>query len=401
MLYSFPHRIGAGRICETAWQQVAGAAAAGADVYAFPASVHRPLPVGVRARPTLARGRVRLPYRVLGDMRAFDWHDRIVAHRLRSLRNRVDVVHVWPLGSLETLRTASRLGIPTVLERPNTHTRYAYEVVRQESERLGVELPPDHEHAYKEDVLAKEEQEYDLADYLLCPSAFVAQTFVEQGFPREKLLRHFYGFDEHAFRPRSGPRPVDRPFTMLFVGVAAVRKGLHFALEAWLRSSASRDGIFRIAGEILPPYREKLAEQLAHSSVEALGHRPDAPELMREADVVVLPSIEEGSALVSAEALGSGCVLLVSEVSSGVCTHMENALVHRVGDVDALAAHIGALHENPELLERLRQGALRTAPELSWTKAGSTLVNVYRSVAGVTKGPQPRDARFLAASPRE
>ena len=34
VLYSFPHKIGAGRICYTAWQQVAGLAAAGADVLA-------------------------------------------------------------------------------------------------------------------------------------------------------------------------------------------------------------------------------------------------------------------------------------------------------------------------------------------------------------------------------
>ena len=32
VLYSFPHKLGAERICYTAWQQVNGLAAAGADV---------------------------------------------------------------------------------------------------------------------------------------------------------------------------------------------------------------------------------------------------------------------------------------------------------------------------------------------------------------------------------
>jgi glycosyltransferase involved in cell wall biosynthesis len=59
---------------------------------------------------------------------------------------------------------------------------------------------------------------------------------------------------------------------------------------------------------------------LSHPSVRVLGHRNDVPELMRKSDILVLPSIEEGSALVAAEARGSGCALLVSEAAGAVCT---------------------------------------------------------------------------------
>ena len=46
------------------------------------------------------------------------------------------------------------------------------------------------------------------------------------------------------------------------------------------------------------------------------------------------------------EAMGSGCVPLVSDACTDVCIHMENALVHRVGDVEALTQHITMLHED-------------------------------------------------------
>src|SRR5687768_8119405 len=82
VLYSFPHRIGAGRICYTAWEQVDGIAAAGADVTALVASVERPLPPEVQVAATLARGRWRIPYRLLGQLRALTLHDRLVARRL-------------------------------------------------------------------------------------------------------------------------------------------------------------------------------------------------------------------------------------------------------------------------------------------------------------------------------
>ncbi|MGB7435695.1 MAG: hypothetical protein WBW49_09755, partial [Candidatus Acidiferrum sp.] len=90
-------------------------------------------------------------------------HDWIVARRIEKLADKIDIIHAWPTGALETLRTAARLGIPTVLERCNAHTRFAMEVVQKECDRLGVTLPPDHEHAYNEEKLQREEEEYALA----------------------------------------------------------------------------------------------------------------------------------------------------------------------------------------------------------------------------------------------
>jgi glycosyltransferase involved in cell wall biosynthesis len=378
VLYSFPNRLGANRICYTAWKQVGGLAAAGADLLVFPGALSRPLPPGVSVRPTLARGKLRLPYRLLGVLRTVALHDWIVARRLEKLAGQIDIIHTWPLGAIETLKTAARLGIPTVLERCNAHTRYAMEVVQKECDRLGVTLPPDHEHAYNAWKLRKEEEDYELADRLLCPSDFVMKTFLERGFPAEKLARHQYGFDGEGYYPESERIEKERGLTALFVGVCAVRKGVHYALDAWIKSPASKDGTFLIAGEFLPEYKEKLASMLAHPSVRVLGHRNDVPELMRKSDILVLPSIEEGSALVTSEARGSGCVLLVSEAAGAICRHMENALVHSVGHVAALARHFTMLHEDRALLRRLRAASLATVSELTWTVAGEKLLEVYR-----------------------
>src|SRR4029077_832279 len=100
VLYSFPLRLGADRICYTAWQQVNGLAAAGADVLVFPASLGRALPAGVRVSPTLEWGKFRLPYRAVGTMRAVAMHDRIVARRLPKLVGQIDLIHTWNTGAL-------------------------------------------------------------------------------------------------------------------------------------------------------------------------------------------------------------------------------------------------------------------------------------------------------------
>jgi glycosyltransferase involved in cell wall biosynthesis len=378
VLFSFPLRLGADRICGIAWQQVNGLAAAGADVLVFPASISRPVASNVRVSPTLARGKLRLPYKILGTMRACALHDHFVACRLKKLVGKIDIIHAWPLGALETLETARRLGIPTALERCNAHTGFAMEVVQEECDRLGIVLPPDHEHAFDAEKLRKEESEYRLATRVLCPSDFVVKTFLDKGYPREQLARHTYGYDEKVYYPSKETSDPKRGLTMISVGVCAVRKGLHFALEAWLRSPVSKDGTFLIAGEFLPAYQEKLAPMLAHPSVKVLGHRNDVPELMRKSDILVLPSIEEGFGLVIAEAMGSGCVPLASEACTEICSHMKTGLMHRVGDVEALTQHITMLHEDRALLERLRTASLEAASGVTWAAAGRVLLDAYR-----------------------
>jgi glycosyltransferase involved in cell wall biosynthesis len=378
VLYSFPHKLGADRICYTAWEQVKGIAAAGADVLLFAGALSRPVPDSVKIHTTLARGRLRIPYKLLGKSRALALHDHLVARKLEKLAGQIDVVHVWPSAALETIKVAKRLGIPTVLERPNAHTRFCYETVAAECKRVGVELPHE-DYEPNPGILAHEEAEFEATDYLLCPSEFTVKSFLDQGFDSHKLLRHQYGFDETLYFPETAQRDSKKKFIALYVGVDAVRKGLHFALEAWLASPASKNGTFMIAGDVSEAFKKRFGSYLVDSSVIALGHRKDIPQLMRQADILMLPSVEEGFGLVCVDAIGAGCVPLVSKACTDTCRHLENALVHEIGDVPTLTKHITMCQEDPHLLATLRQGCLRSREQLTWTAAGTRLVNAYQA----------------------
>jgi len=122
-----------------------------------------------------------------------------------------------------------------------------------------------------------------------------------------------------------------------------------------------------------------------------LGHRTDVPELMRSSDILTLPSIEEGFGRVCTEAMGSGCVPLVSDACTDVCEHMENALVHRVGDVDTLAKQITLVDEDRALLTRLRTAGLQKVPEITWSAAGQKLLRVYQSVMRTHRRPRTEE----------
>ena len=382
VLYSFPYRIGAGRICTTAWQQVNAISSAGAETSLLTGSVHRPLEEPTkRIITTLSKGPLKIPYRLLGRPRALHLHDLSTANWLNRNADQIDVFHGWPGSSLQSLQVAKKHGIPSLLERPNAHTEYAFEVSERENQVCGIPAPKGHDHTYCARSLATELTEYEHCDFLLCPSPFVKRSFLNKGIAEEKLLKHHYGFDKTKFSSPSGnhkPESSDERFDALYVGSCEPRKGLHYILKAWLQSEACRKGRLKICGEFVPHYRESLGEMLQHPSVEVLGFRNDIPELMRSSQIFILSSVEEGSALVTYEARASGCILLVSDATGAPCEHGKNALVHSAQNWKELAHHLNRMISEPKLSSHLRKNSLQTIGNLTWKKSGEVLLEHYR-----------------------
>jgi glycosyltransferase involved in cell wall biosynthesis len=376
LLYSFPTRLGTPGIGTTAWNQVVGVAPHCGAVTVVCASAERPLPEGIRVVETLRVLGVKVPFRALGLMRAVKLHDARAAAVLRRLAGDLDLVHCWPLGAERTLTSARAAHVRGVLERPNAHTRFAFEAVEQVYRELGLPLDPSSPHHPRPERLAREEREYELADGILCPSDFVARTFVAEGVPESRLLRHRYGYDPSRFSVDAVPR-ADRPLSVGFFGRGEPRKGLHIALRAWLDSGAADAGRFVIVGPIDSGYEELLRPQLAHPSVHRHGRVDDPAALMRECDVLVLPSFEEGSALVTYEGRACGCVLAISDRTGAPAEDGVDALIHRAGDAAALTRHLRDLAADRELLERLRTAGLERARHLTWADAGRALADAY------------------------
>lgn len=375
VLYSFPHALGAPGIGTTALNQLRALVRLGIDVDVYATSFAVEVPGTGRRVSTLAAGRVRVPHRALGVARAYAYHDLRVAAALRAHPGRYDVVHAWPRSCLRTFAAARRASVRAVREVPNTHTGHAYDRVARELRTLGMELPKDHSHAHDDSVLSLEEAEYRLADVLLVPSPYVRQTFLDRGFAADRLSMHHYGFDPERFAPRQDREP--GPFTAVFLGRAEPRKGLHYALRAWHDSGVAERGRLLVAGAFTPGYRELLAPWIDHPSVEVVGFVDDTEALLQRCDVLLLPSVEEGSALVTYEAMACGCVPLVSDAAGARCEPGREGLIHAAGDVAALAAHLQLLEGDPERLAQMRAAAIAARPQLTWDVAAREVSAAY------------------------
>jgi glycosyltransferase involved in cell wall biosynthesis len=378
VLYSFPDTVGSPGIGVVAFHQATGLVDLGCEVTLSCTHLARPIPGLAELVQTLTVKGRRIPHRAMGIGRSYAYHDRRTASLVR--RGRFDVVHCWPRGTVATASAAKAAGAAAVREVPNTHTGYAFETVAAEHELLG--LPPirGHSHTFDAGVLRLEEHEFEVVDLLLVPSELSRRTFLDRGVPEERLALHQYGFDPARFPP-PGDRQ-NRPFTALFAARCEPRKGLHYALQAWHESGSAQHGKLVVLGEFVPGYRDIVEQGLAHPSVEERGFVNDLPRVMGECDVLVHPSVEDGSALVTYDAQAAGCVLAASDAAGARFVHGRHGLLHRPRDVATLTEHLRLLSSDESALAGMRSAVIAERDRLTWAKAATELVEIYdRAVA--------------------
>lgn len=151
------------------------------------------------------------------------------------------------------------------------------------------------------------------------------------------------GIDVEYFHPQ--PRTRETGFIFLFIGRLLHSKGIvEFAEAARMVKQQRRDVQFRVAGEIpeeapdaLPP--DQLDGWVREGLVQHLGHCDDVREVIRGADVLVLPSYREGVPRALLEGMAMALPIISTQAAGcrDTVDEGENGLLVPVGDAAALA----------------------------------------------------------------
>lgn len=224
---------------------------------------------------------------------------------------------------------------------------------------------------------SREQEEWDLADRIVAGSSFVAEGLEACGVAREKISVVPYGVDADRFAPTSERRSVGRPLRVLFVGEVGLRKGVPYLLEA-LSTIDRRLVNARLAGSVVLA-ADRLARYDGLAQILGPVPRSDIHELFRWADVLVLPSIVEGSATVTYEALMSGLPVITTANSGSIVRDGESGRIVTVRSAVALAEAIAEYAEDRTLLERHRTGALAARAEADIQRYALDLLRLFRS----------------------
>ena len=158
----------------------------------------------------------------------------------------------------------------------------------------------------------------------------------------------------------------DDTVVVLMIGRLVAEKGYPELFEAMRGLNAE----LWVAGERLPSDHAKaIAPPGDLFNVKLLGHRRDVPDLLRAADIFVLPSHREGMPRSIIEAMMTGLPVVATDIrgSREEVVAEETGLLVQVRDARALNAALGRLIEDPDLRARFgkagRARALRLFDE--------------------------------------
>ena len=215
-----------------------------------------------------------------------------------------------------------------------------------------------------------------LADYYLCPSQAVADDLVDHWMiPRVATAVVPYGMNpawlELVPKPQVG--------RILFVGTADLRKGIHYlAMAAEELAKRGRQYEFRIAGHV----EEQVRKQALCRHLTFLGRIPrdQIHEEFEKADVFTLPSLAEGSAEVTYEALAAGVPLVVTHAAGSVARDGLEGLIVPERNPIALAEALETIIEDRLVRNKMAAAARLRAADYTWERYGERLTAALKSL---------------------
>jgi len=307
--------------------------------------------------------------------------DRSVSRRLPSIT--CDVVVTMYGSASESLRTARAAGKSGVLNFVNSHPSFKNQHLRE----LG-NVPHGHQELVSEHEQREVSVELEQASLVLVPSRFVARQLEAVGVASQNLVIEPYGVDLAMFGPRTSSAQPERKSRIrcLYVGQILHRKGIPLLLDVARRLRA-RPIEFHLIG----PLRSREVLRSLPSNVrwqDSLTAAEIAQE-MRDADMLVLPSIDDAFGLVTLEAMASGLPVIVSD-GAGSCEDVldgSTGLVVRAGDRGQLEDAIERLIDDEGLRQALGSAARRHVESgRSWTDYGRAVLDRLTEESAAVEG---------------
>lgn len=250
----------------------------------------------------------------------------------------------WAGHSLALLAASEIKNIPVILERGSTHIVWQRDKLLEAYDAAGIR--PSMKLIPSEAYIEAEMLEYEKASLIHVPSQFCADSFAPfMGKKAQSKIRITrYGFDLPAPRYSRQTEIKGRPLKIGFAGTLSVRKG--FFDYCWLANEINiKQAIFEAVGRqdedsktILKLYNSPITPEPSVSRTVLLDR-------LSQWDILILPSYEEGLAMIIPEALSQNTVVIASDVS-GASEYIEN------GKSGFIFEH-GKKHELKEIVEQL------------------------------------------------
>lgn len=285
---------------------------------------------------------------------------------LNSLQKDVEFAYLWPAVSVNAYRKIKNRGYKIIYEGVNTHEAYSKAILDAEYKSLN--LPSSHEISAAKVI--DESAKIELADYVYSCSPIMTTSMLTNGVPQSKILQTSYGLSSSAVLDiPSRFDKINKQPTFIFVGSISVRKGVHLLLKYWAK--ANLNAKLKLVGTIEDALKPLVSSYLSDIRIEHIPFTSDLPSIYKAADVFILPSLEEGSPLVTYLALGASLPVIVSPMGGGgIIVDGEDGFVVDPHDENKWVECLRELAESDELRQKLSVNSKQKATNYVWDAVG-------------------------------
>lgn len=281
-------------------------------------------------------------------------------------------IYTFNSAGLEILQSARQRGMQTVMEQTIAPRSLEYQLLQAEQE-----LFPDWEHPlsadpYLEEYIEREQQEWMQSDMILCGSEFVREAIKDCGGPGDRCRVVPYGVDI-SFIPEKKQISQTSPLRVLTVGGIGLRKGSPYVLEAARQLKGKVE--FRMVGAVNV---KTQAQNQLNDYIQLTGPIPRTEILSQYgwADVFLLPSLCEGSATVTYEALAAGLPVICTANTGSVVRDGIDGFIVPIRNSSAIIEKLELLALNPELRYEMGQNACQRAWEFTLNSYHQRLMDI-------------------------
>ena len=235
-------------------------------------------------------------------------------------------------------KRAKKRGAIVILERGSKHILEQRRVLESLPSMKGKKPVPD-------DNVRRELEGYAVADYIAIAAQHVKESFLKHDYPAEKLFVNPYGVNLSMFKP---VKNAERKYDVIMVGGWSYRKGCDLIVEAIRRTGLE---FLHVGGIVDCPFPQE--EHFTH--IDPVDEKR-LIDYYSQAKVFLLPSREEGLALVQAQAIACNLPLIGSPDSGApdlktMVAKPEYVTIIKSFTVEAV---VDAVHEALNNYKRLR-----------------------------------------------
>lgn len=312
--------------------------------------------------------------------KVYQYLDKKVAKEITKIHKNISGIYGYEDGCLESFKIAKLYGLKCYYELPIAYWEYGQKLLKEEADRL-----PSWAETLKGGIknshskLMRKSEELNLADLIITPSKFVADSLPNDAKKNKKIIISPFGSPAST---KLIERKYDnqKPLRILFAGSMSQRKGLGDLFSA-IKLLESYKVELVIIGSLLAPiqfYNSKL------SNFTYMGTQPHNKvlEIMSTCDVFCLPSIVEGRALVMQEAMSQGLPVILTPNTGGEDLVIEGktGFLVPIRSPEKIAEKIEWILNNKNELNDMSIYAQEHALKYTWENYYNNIIHAIQSI---------------------